>query len=198
MNEDATRFPLSWPDDQPRTAPDERDVGRYTVSFSDALHDTLHELDMMGAKHVVVSSDVQLRRDGLPRAGAAKRVDDPGVAVYWTRDGQDYVVACDSYNSVRSNLRAIGLTIHHLRRLEAAAPAFLADRAYQGFARLPEKTVRSWRQVLGFDRAQKVAAEDVRGRYLALVKKMHPDHGGTDSQMADLNWARNEALREIG
>jgi len=197
MDNEEMRHPLHWPDDQPRTPESERDAGRYSVSFSNTMHDLLHELGMMRATGVVISSNVALRLDGLPRAGAAKRVDDPGVALYWARDGKEYAVACDSYRTVRSNMRAIGIVIHHLRRLEASAPAFLAGRAYQGFSRLPANSDRrGWWQVLGVDRSASV--DDIKEAYRAQAKVRHPDYGGSDQQMADLNKARSEGLAEVG
>lgn len=197
MDNEEMRYPLHWPDDQPRTPRSEQERGRYSVSFSNSLCDLLYELSLMRATSVVVSSNVTLRRDGMPRAGAAKRVDDPGVAVYWARDGNEYVVACDSYRAVRSNLRAIGLTIHHLRRLEAAAPAFIAGRAYQGFSRLPVNShQKGWWQVLGVERG--VDKDAIKEAYRAQAKVCHPDYGGTDQQMADLNRARSEGLKEVG
>lgn len=41
----------------------------------------------------------------------AKEPDDPGVAVYWTMDGQPQVMACDKWDLVRFNLRAVGLAM---------------------------------------------------------------------------------------
>jgi hypothetical protein len=201
-NPQPLRHPLDWPEDQPVTPDHGRSFGQYTVSLNVARKDLVAELDRMKAQHVVISTNLPLRKDGYPRSNARLGGKSPGVAVYWTRDGSDYVVACDQYDTVRSNMRAIGLTIHHLRRLEAAAPAFLADRAYKGFARLPEKSSaegsRWWRQVLNLQHQDAVTVEDVKKAYRRLVRICHPDHGGSNHQMAALNNARREALEELG
>jgi hypothetical protein len=187
------RHPLDWPEDQPVTPDDERTYGQYTVSLTAAREDLIAELERMKAQHVVISTNLPLRKDGYPRSSARLRGESPGVAVYWTRDGSDYVVACDQYDTVRSNMRAIGLTIHHLRRLEAAAPAFLADRAYKGFARLPENAhVKKWWEVLEVEPT--ATPMEIRKAYYRRAKTCHPDFGGTHQQMVELNQARGEGL----
>ena len=52
------------------------------------MHNTLAELRRFGASNIVVSSNVPTGRGGLPLA-SAKRVDDAGVAVYFTLKGKE-------------------------------------------------------------------------------------------------------------
>ena len=52
------------------------------------MHNTLAELRRFGASNIVISSNVPTGRGGLPLA-SAKRVDDAGVAVYFTLKGKE-------------------------------------------------------------------------------------------------------------
>lgn len=43
-----------------------------------------------------------------------------------------------------------------------------------------------------------LSAQSIRkARYAVLAKERHPDHGGSNDAMAELNRARDEALKEI-
>lgn len=200
MRESPMRYPLDWPPEQPRTPAPSVRWGPYKVSQDTAQRDLMHELELLGARSVVLSTNLRIRRDGLPYA-SQRSPDDPGVAVYWTRGGQDFCVACDAYRDIRSNMRAAGLAIHHLRRLEQAAPSF-AERAFSGFARLPATAggdgERPWRDVLDFGDEDDVAAEDIEAAFRRLARQRHPDRGGSAAAMAELNRARREGLRRVG
>jgi hypothetical protein len=83
-------YPLTWPYPQPRTEPQRRQPARFQVNTSDALNDLRLELDRLRTRHVVISSCVPVRRDGLPYTYTREPAD-PGVAVYFDR----WVVARD-------------------------------------------------------------------------------------------------------
>lgn len=192
------RYPLDWPPEQPRTPAGNVQWGPYKVTQDKAQRELMHELELLGATDVVISTNLRVRSDGLPYA-SQRTPDDPGVAVYWTRDGQDYCVACDGYRDIRSNMRACGLAVHHLRRLEQAAPAF-AERAFSGFARLPASAgpdgSRPWRDVLGFSDTYTPSREQILQHFKSRAREAHPDRGGSTAAMAELNRARDEAVRE--
>jgi hypothetical protein len=92
----------------------------------------------MGAKEIVVSTNVPTRRDGLPYADAREPAD-PGVAVYFTHGKRQLVIACDSYSTVRANMRAVGATVEALRAIQRHGATSLLERAFTGFAALPPK-----------------------------------------------------------
>ena len=98
-------YPLHWPVGEPRVHA--RIKGAFKTALGAARGDLLHELDLLGAKDVVISSNLPLRNDGFPRADATAK--DPGIAVYWVKDKVPMVMACDRYSSPAANLRAIGL-----------------------------------------------------------------------------------------
>lgn len=190
----AERYPLHWPHGWRRTK--RRQNASYRVSFARARDELVRHLGLMGARHVVLSTNVPLRLDGLPYANMAEP-EDPGVAVYWTtKSGQPQVMACDRWAKVKDNVRAVGLAIEALRQLERTGASEILERAFQGFAALPsEAGRRTWREVLGIrDVVDRLFVQD---RYRALARKRHPDAGGSPEEMVELNRARDEAIREI-
>lgn len=50
----------------------------------------------------------------------------------------DFVIACDQFREVRLNLEAIALTIRAIRQIERCGTSSLLERAFKGFAALPE------------------------------------------------------------
>jgi hypothetical protein len=213
-------YPLQWPDGWPRTKPYARkgaqfgrgerhytDTGSYSrkrdLTVSDGVERVLAELARMGVERqdVVVSTNVRTRLDGLPRSGERKP-DDPGAAVYWeTRKGERRVMAIDRYDEVADNLAAIAATLEAMRAIERHGGAQILDRAFTGFTALPSPGgKRSWRDVLGFSETETGVNEAiVQARYRLRAAAAHPDRpGGSHAAMAELNAARDEALRAIG
>jgi hypothetical protein len=204
-------YPLHWPLGEPRTT--SRVHGAFKLSFADARTELLNELRLLGARDVVISSNLPLRRDGLPLANALPTANDPGIAVYWIKDKVPLVMACDRYTSVAANLRAIGLTVEALRAIERYGSRQMRDRAFHGFAALPtnagpialgpnSSSNTPWREVFsdsdGHFGQHVVTREEVQKRYRLLLKRRHPDQlGGSNSRMAELNVAYEAALREI-
>lgn len=197
----AEAYPLYWPEGWPRAK--RRQQAKYQTLFGRARDHLLHELRLMGATSVVLSSNVPLRRDGLPYADFARaRIDDPGVAVYFVRGslkgGQQQVIACDKWDNVTDNMRAVGLTIEALRGIARAGATELLDRAFTGFKALPPaggttvgETGAPWWQVLGVSESAPVEA--VKAAYRALAAKHHPDAGGDHGAMAAINRAYEQA-----
>ena len=184
-------YPLYWPLERPRTA--RRGSAHFVVDFSQARRDLSSELGRIGARDVVISSNVPLRRDGLPMV-PDKEPEDPGVAVYFTRKDKPYVIACDRFSRIRWNLRAIGLTLEAFRAIERHGTTSMLDQAFSGFAQLPAAGGRRpWREVLGLH--ENVTADDVRARVRELARVHHPDVGG--SGMSEINVASEDALREL-
>lgn len=161
----------------------------------------LAELRRLGCTRddVVISTNLQLRLDGLPRSNQAEPAD-PGVAVYWqTTKGEPKVMAIDLYDRVADNLAAIAASIEALRAIERHGGAAILDRAFTGFTALPapgQTTARGWREVLGVGPEERDFAK-VQDKYRRLAAVHHPDRGGTAELMSELNWAWNQAQEAL-
>ncbi|MBN3875282.1 J domain-containing protein [Nostoc sp. JL23] len=121
-----TAYPLAWPPTSQRTPSSKRASATYRAGFAKARDDLLDELRLFGADNVVISSDIPLRKDGLPYA-SFKEPSDPGIGVYFRIKGQSYVICCDAWDRAKDNLRAIGEYISALRvirncRVSSIAP----------------------------------------------------------------------------
>jgi len=189
----AEAYPLQWPDGVPRTQRrQEAAFGNH--GFGRVRDDLLAELRRMGAQHIVLSTNVQLRLDGLPYA-TFRNPDDPGVAVYFLRKGQQLSMACDRWRKIEHNLRALTLTVAALRGLDRWGSSDLVNRAFAGFAALPPSSA-DWRSVFGMG-SQPLTLSAVRARYRELAMNAHPDRGGSDAQMARLNEAMAAAEESL-
>jgi hypothetical protein len=210
---DADAHPLYWPEQWPRTAPSARErTTRYKITFSDARDRLVHELKLLGAIEIVLSTNIPLRRDGLPRMDIAEP-SDAGVAVYWIERGKwdadkhDYaqvprVIACDHWQKVRDNIRAVGLAVEALRALKRCGATQIADKAFTGFAALPAHAgasstgARPWRVVLGLNGGP-LTRTQIEDAYMRAVRTAHPDLGGTQDLMVEVNAAYREAVSAI-
>jgi hypothetical protein len=188
-------YPLAWPLGWARAKLPRKAPYRYTLEKS--LFELQAELRMMGAQSCVLSSNVPSRRDGWPRSGLSEP-DDRGVAVYWLdRDNRARVMACDAWNTVRGNVRAIGLAIAALRMIDRTGASQLLERAFTGFAALPAQAGRPWRAVLGLNGGP-ITAEQLTAAYRAAAASAHPDRGGTHDAMTEVNSAYAQARTELG
>ncbi len=191
-------FPLQWPDGWPHTRI--REEARYKVGYEQSLQELLHELELLDAVDVIVSTNVPLRNDGLPYADfARRRIDDPGVAVYFKRKGDQQVIACDTWERVHHNIRAIGLTVGGLRAVQRAGASELLNRAFTGFKALPAIGGTSggpaWWDVLGCEESTHI--DGVKRCYRNLAAENHPDQGGDPGAMATINRAWEQAQKEL-
>lgn len=194
----AEAFPLHWPDGWPRTKTPAK--SKFDVSFVEARDGLLAEIKRLGGRYIVISTDIETRQDGLPYANQ-RSPSDTGVAVYFERKGKQMVFACDRWNSVKDNMRAIAKTIDAIRGIERWGASEMLERAFSAFVALPAPgAARTWREVLGFntERPGIITKDRIEGAYRLSAKKVHPDAGGSTEAMAELNAARAAALKEIG
>jgi hypothetical protein len=189
-------YPLRWPEGWPRTLGAKRkNSAPFKVNSDKARRELMADLRRMGATNIIVSSNVPVRQDGTPYADAARRViRDPGVVVYFTRDGHTLSMARDQYQRPEDNLRSIGLAIEAIRAIERHGGSYMMERAFSGFAALPPPTSH-W-EILGLRPGS--SADDIKRAHRAKIGAAHPDTGGSEAAASALNAARDAALREIG
>ena len=117
-------------------------------------------MERIRARYVVLSSNVELRLDGQPRAGLRDPAD-PGVALYFQLDGKLIVLACDRYTTVAANMAAIAAHLDATRTIERHGVGTL-EQMFAGFAALPAPGKQPWRAVLGYKVDQAVTREMVQ------------------------------------
>lgn len=184
-------YPLHWPPGFPRSK--YREHSRFKTSFDNALKNVQDSLRKFAAdsgkklEHAIMSSNRTLTSD-TPQ--------DPGVAVWFVWDAMQLCIAVDRYNSMAANLQAI----HHIieaRRVELRHGTLHLVRAtFAGFQALPAPEGKHWRDILQVTGSP--SREAVEANFKRLAQDRHPDRGGSTDQMAELNNARETALREIG
>ena len=191
-------YPLSWPLRQPRTPAGRRETKRGAESLK--LHRARvlleQEVRRLAGRNLVMSSNLLLRLDGLPRSGQPVP-EDPGVAVYFRRRDVDLVFACDRWRTPEQNLRAIVQHIEALRGMERWGVGTL-DQAFTGYRALPETaSTEAWWSVLGLGEIP-TSVEVLRVAYRKAARAAHPDKGGTDATMARVNAAYRQGLDHFG
>lgn len=198
-------YPLAWPDGWPRTPPHQQIDGRYqfkkvggdgyrrSYTFAQARDALVEELARMKARGVVLSTNFQLNSLGQPR-GDRRRPYDEGIAVYFTRGGRQIAMACDRYQRAEENMNSVRLALDAMRQLERHGGGAMADKAFTGFAALPPP--RSCWEILGIPRG--ATAAEIEAAYRVLARAAHPDAGGSNTAMAELNAARDAARKHIG
>jgi hypothetical protein len=161
--------------------------------LSKALDNVERSLRLFGTdsgkpvKDVVLSSNVTL---------GATRPSDPGVAAWFVWDEEQICIPVDRYETVEANLQAIH-TIIEARRVELRHGTLALVRAsFRGFRALPDPTRRDWRSILGANQQEDI--ESVRAKYRALASQKHPDHGGSATEMAEINRAWEQAQQALG
>lgn len=204
-------FPLSWPAGRPRTERWRRERGKFEVTFARARDNIVAEIGRLAGRYpdpqIVISTNIALRRDGLPLANQ-RQPDDPGVAVYFLYKKRQMSFACDRWQKVEHNMQAIAKTIEALRGIARWGSGDMLEAAFTGFTALPPPPAagpgappapapaarKHWRDVFGTGVHNRAQLQDV---YRRLAGAYHPDRGGDASKMAELNRARDEAWQEL-
>lgn len=192
-------YPLSWPEAFPRSK--SREAGKFKTSLPAALKNVQDSLRLFGAdsgravSNIILSSNVTLGQ---------QKPADPGVAAWFLWDGEQRCIPVDRYATVEANLQAI----HHIleaRRVEMRHGTLALVRAtFQGFTPAlpaPGRRSRPWREVLGLAHVPlvNIGRATIENAYRGLARDRHPDKpGGSNEDMAELNAAKEAALKEIG
>ena len=193
-------YPLAWPEHRARTPSKRRKKGNFThrqrpIRIREAAERLEDEIERLRADGLVISSNIPHSISGRPRGTSKDEPEDPGVAIYFELKGEPLVLACDTYSTVAMNLAALAGHIEATRRIERYGVQ-KASEILKSFLALPGAGVvvkRPWWEVLGVPRS--AGADEIRAAHRRRSKTAHPDRGGSDRQMAELNAAKDEALR---
>lgn len=186
-------YPLAWPAGWPSTKAPVK--SQFKVTISAAVNGVMTEVRLLGGINPIISSNVTLG-DNNPK--------DSGIAVYFVRQGRQLCIPCDRWNKPEDNLRAIAKTIEALRGIERWGAKHMVDAAFAGFVALPPpdptKQIgqRPWWDILKVTRT--ASKPEIEAAYRDLARRNHPDILGPEGNdiMAQLNQARDQALREVG
>lgn len=214
-HEHATAYPLTWPTGRPRTPRGKQTHSRFhkrtreqsasgfsmvrrsSITVASGRDELVAELHRLGARGVIISTNIELKNDGLPYSNR-RPPDDPGAAVYFTYQDRDMCFACDRWTSVGENLQAIAKTIEALRGIERWGTGEMVQAAFTGFQALPAPVAPDppWRFTLGI--ADDATLDDAEDAYKRKAREQHPDRGGTHDDMVRLNGAIEKARKELG
>jgi hypothetical protein len=184
-------YPLQWPDGYKRTLSPRS--SKFDTTFAVARDTILKEVKLLGAKNPVISTNIPLRQDGLPYASYS-RLMDKGVAVYFTYNDKQMVLACDRWDKVEDNMQAIRKAIEALRGLDRWGVSDMLNRAFTGFTALPASTKKKWFDVMGIPPS--AGKEWITSAYRKLSMERHPDKGGSTALFQELNEAYQEGLKQ--
>lgn len=200
---------VDWPTHLNRTPElDRKRTTKFSVTFHTAIREIETELeDRIGVDDWRVSTAAPHRKDdGMPYANASPS--DPSVVIRWSKDGDQYAVACDHYTDWRDNARAIGLYITEKRKMQDRpvttglsefATAQLPPADEEAVAAPPASTSsepdRDPHEVLGV--SPDASASVVKGAARALLKDDHPDLDGDGENLQTIKWARDQMIEGV-
>jgi hypothetical protein len=190
-------YPLEWPIGWARART------RYPAKFGRggagallvrAREDLLHELELLDAEQVQISTNLQVNARGDWRN--ALEPTDQGAAVYFLLANHARALACDKWLRVADNLHALALHVGAIRgQLRWGVGS--VDQAFGGYKALPAMGARKlWYEVLAIPHTASKA--EIEKKRLELLGKLHPDRPGGDAEAAaDVNAAYREALEVL-
>lgn len=169
-DESVTAYPLCWPGNWRRTASPKSSQYGKNWTLASARRELEHELELLGGKELIVSTNLRLTVTGLPHDRQVTPTD-KGVAVYFKMKGKPTCFACDKWDKIEHNIRAIALAISSMRQLERCGSSEILERAFTGFIALPEPT--PWWKILKVKPHQ--PTETIVSKFRELAKELHPD-----------------------
>lgn len=197
-----TAYPLQWPAGWPRTELHQRQRAKFGTrgssgylrekSMAEAVWALEYEISAKGfrGQDLVISTNVELRRDGLPYSGR-RAPEDTGCGIYFELNGKPIAMPCDKWDRVEDNVYAVAKHIEAMRGQHRWGVGNL-ERAFTGYLALPAPDQkRSWHLVL--DVAPDASMLDVKLAYKELTKIHHPDKGGDPDKWYELQDAYKDA-----
>jgi len=204
-----TRFPLVWPNNVPRTAPQLRTRPQFDERTFPAARDFVQaEINRLNKRRhdynddgIIISCNKRFLASGGREVAEPA---DPAVAVYFTlrfaRNGKWHerpcVLSCDKWIRLGYNLMAIGKDIDAQRARERWG-CTTVEQAFQGYLAIPEKCGgAAWWTVLGIN--PNASQSQVKDAYKAkALTGAHPDKGGTQETWLIIQTAYDQAMAQF-
>lgn len=185
-----------------------RKAGTFKAGWSSTLDLLARELNHLRAKDISLEAfflPKDIRNDGWPKSSA--RPTQPGVVLSFSTKRGRIVMPCDRYTGWESNLRAIALTLEHLRAVERYGVTTDEQEQYTGWLKLPaasavdEKTELA--KVLIHHASVSHAPSQVVSEqrlfdsvWREAARRTHPDTGGDSTDFHRVMNARDR-LKEL-
>jgi hypothetical protein len=169
-----------------------RKRAQFRASFTQTQRLLDCELRQLGATNIVIQAAVRpsdIRLDGMLRADARSAVH-PGIILSFDSKHGPLVYPCDRFDNWQDNLRAIALSLEHLRAVDRFGVTKRGEQ-YRGWERLPppgggagysdmsrEEALQVLARMAGYKTVRDEPAA-VQDAYRRAAMAAHPDHGGT-------------------
>lgn len=132
------QYPLKWPQQKSRTPQQGRKIGRFSqasgryggrkpLTLTDACGRLSQEIEAwtnvgksyrINPDRVVITSDLaSIRGDGMPCAKQGNPAD-PGIAIYFSLDGEPLILAIDTFTTIEQNIAGAAFALDKLRALD--------------------------------------------------------------------------------
>lgn len=185
MTDTISAFPLAWPLSWKRNHKMEK--ANFHTAFSRSMNSLLDELRLMGATGIIISSNIPVKKDGFPYSNQ-QRPSDPGIAVYFNKNGKQQCIPCDKWDRAEDNIHAIELTVRSLRGISRWGTHQIVDAAFRGFEALPYHS-KGTPKIYYFSGLPR---EEAWRKKNLLKKELHPDMGGSHDEFTDMMDQWNE------
>lgn len=198
---------IEWPAGWDRTPARRR---RKKRSFDTGLRDTIDELEHeletgldVDDWRLDTAAQHQERNPKYPYADASP--DDPGAVVRWSKDGEQFAVACDRWSRLRDNVREILKYLADKRRMsnrpvqtgrDEFSNARLPPGDEEGGVAIAVPAETDPHDVLGVD--PDASDDDVKAAFRKKVKEAHPDGDGNGEYSVDELGTARDALLDRG
>lgn len=191
----------SWPSEP--TPAWKRQRGQFKAGWQSTLDLLEKELAYLRAKEITIEgyfAPADIRNDGWPKSSA--RPTQPGVILSFETTQGRMIFPCDTYTAWEANLRAVALTLEHLRAIERYG-AVRDQQQYTGWLKLPAASPADEAYQLALGLAQMAGASDGTAASLLTnqalfdqvwrdaVRRTHPDNGGQADEFRTVMNARD-------
>jgi hypothetical protein len=144
---------------------------------------------LYGVTDFSAQPNVMLSRANSPALSKVER----SVTISFKKDGKTVTLSMDTQDTATGNLKALQLCIDDMRMIERRGLAETMQSAYMQLAG-PAKERDPW-EVLGL--RPDASRDEIDAMYRVKARSVHPDAGGSNEAMAELNAAREQALAKV-